>query len=99
MADGIGILTALHEQDRMETLANTTIISLVEAAPPVLVLRTAQGKLLLAPGNSQERGSAAAYQTQAMPAKRSSSVSEYSNWLLLRAAPYWVVWRPSMSNL
>ena len=47
-ADRLGILTAVQEQNRVQALGNTTIISLFETAPHVLALGVAQGKQLLA---------------------------------------------------
>ena len=46
--DGIGILTAAEPEHGVETLGDAAIISLFEATPQILALRTAQGKQLLA---------------------------------------------------
>jgi hypothetical protein len=52
-ADGGGILTTVEKEDGVQALGNAPIVGLFEAPPHVLTLRTAQGKQLLAHGNSR----------------------------------------------
>jgi hypothetical protein len=46
-ANGLCVLAAVQEQDRVQTLGDAAVIGLFEATPHFLALGTAQGKQLL----------------------------------------------------
>ncbi|HEU5098987.1 MAG TPA: hypothetical protein VFU22_08210 [Roseiflexaceae bacterium] len=48
MADGLSILAAVEQENRVQTLGDATIIGLLEAPPHIFTLGATQGKQLLA---------------------------------------------------